>query len=123
MGLPKKEHLRKLFSAIAENKRGEGFSAVSEMIKAGYDLNYITKMIIRYFRNALILKTDPLLESILLEESTKEDLDFLKKHLPVFTGEKLQKAIKSFLDASNSITRSPVPELPLELAIAEITGE
>lgn len=123
LGLPKKEILKRLFSAIAGNKRGEAFSAVSEMIKAGYDINYITKMIIRYFRNALILKIDPLLEAALLEESVKEDLDFLKKHLPLFSGERLQKIIKSFLEASNSISRSPIPELPLELAIAEVTQD
>ena len=68
-----------------------------------------------------MLKTDTALESVLLEEETREDLDFLKQHLALFSGERLTNGIKIILASQELLKKSPIPELPLEMAVYEIT--
>src|SRR3989344_1989320 len=58
LGLPKKEYIRNLFSCLASNERGKAFSLISEMVKEGYDMQYIAKILLRYFRNSMLLKSD-----------------------------------------------------------------
>lgn len=121
LGLPKKEYIRSLFSCLASNEKGKAFSLISEMAKEGYDMQYIAKILIRYLRNSLLLKTDMTLEAVLLEGETREDLYFLKQHLGSFSNERLTNGIRIFLAAQELLKKSPIPQLPLEMAVYELT--
>ena len=123
LGLPKKEYIRNFFSSLASNERGRAFSLIFEMARDGYDMQYIAKILLRYLRNSLLLKTDISLESVLLEAETREDIDFLKQHLGAFSNERLNAGIKLFLGAQELIKKSPIPQLPLEMAVYEITKQ
>ena len=121
LGLPKKEYIRNLFSCLASNERGKAFSLISEMVKEGYDMQYIAKILLRYFRNSMLLKSDSGLEQVLLEEETREDIEFLKSCLVLFSQERLNLCIRIFLGAQELLKKSPIPQLPLEMAVYEIT--
>jgi len=60
---------------------------------------------------------------VLLEEATSDDIDYLKSLLPLFSPGRLQDAIRIFLEAGNTIRKSPIPSLPLEIAVVELTRD
>ena len=122
LGLPKKEYIRDFFSCLASNEKGKALSLISEMTKEGYDTQYIVKILLRYFRNSMLLKTDMELETILLEEETQDDLNFLKSRLALFSNERLTNGIRMFLETRELLKKSPIPQLPLEMAVYELTN-
>lgn len=121
LGLPKKEYMRNFFLSIASNERGKAYALISDMAKDGYDMQYIVRTLLRYLRNSLLLKTDMALEVVLLEGETKEDLDFLKQYLALFSSERLTNGIRIVLGSQELLKKSPIPELPLEMAVYELT--
>ena len=84
-------------------------------------MQYIAKILLRYFRNSMLLKSDSGLEQVLLEEETREDIEFLKSCLVLFSQERLNLCIRIFLGAQELLKKSPIPQLPLEMAVYEIT--
>jgi len=68
----------------------------------------------------LILKIDPNLDNPLLENLTLEAKSKLKEQLNKIEERNLRKFLKIFLEAQNKMKYSPIPQLPLELAIVEI---
>ena len=123
LGLPKKESLRAFFSAIAKGECASSLAVLEEMIHGGQDIRSIARSALGMSRNAFLLKSDPGLERVLLEEATSDDIDYLKSLLPLFSPGRLQDAIRIFLEAGNTIRKSPIPSLPLEIAVVELTRD
>lgn len=122
LGLPKKKYLEDLFSALADFNKADAFRLISEMLGAGHDINYIIRILISYFRSAMLLKIDSGLEDLLLDEMTGEDISFLKSKLALFSGERLNSGLRLLLEAADMTKRSPIPQLPFEMAIYELTN-
>ena len=115
--------LRKLFGAVVRGEKGSALALLSEMVAGGCDLQYVARMMVRFLRNTLLLRVDPGLEAVLLEEITKEDIDFLKSEAEIFPdNSRIIKGISAFIEAGDMVKRSPVPQLPLEIAIVEFAG-
>ena len=123
LGLAPKTMLRKLFGAVVRGEKGSALALLSEMVAGGCDLQYVARMMVRFLRNTLLLRVDPGLEAVLLEEITKEDIDFLKSEAEIFPdNSRIIKGISAFIEAGDMVKRSPVPQLPLEIAIVEFAG-
>ncbi len=118
----------KMVDLIIEKKTGESLDYLNELIGKGKDLQELAKYLIKYFRKALILKIvgeidrkSPLVEAVLIG-LTEEDFEKLKKQASSFKEEDLKKALDLLVEAQNKMKYSPIPQLPLELAIVEIIG-
>ena len=70
----------------------------------------------------MFLKVDEGLADIVGREMSEEDLGELKTTSQKFDMPQLQKAATLFLEASNSIKYSPIPQLPIELAVVELSS-
>ena len=53
---------------------------------------------------------------------TKEEFEILQKQVTGIEEQKLQKILNLFLQEAGKIRYSPIPQLPLELAIIESCG-
>ena len=73
---------------------------LNEIYEKGTDLEVFSKALINYLRDALVLR---------ITQGTDSD----------FTEEELQRILKIFLQAQSQQKYSPIPQLPLELAIVE----
>jgi len=123
LGLVEIELIAKFCDFIAEKKAFKAIDFLREITDKGSDLQEFTKILINYLRQALILKiVGADLANPIITGLTKEELEKLKKQSEVFKETELQNILNLFLEAENKIKYSPIPQLPLELAIIESCG-
>lgn len=120
LGVPRRALLRNMLLSIAEKDNKQALQLVRELTNGGYDYVYAVKMLIQYFRNMLLLRTEPALLPALSEEMPEEDLVFLQEQGRHFPDTRLKHALATLIDALMNFKKSPIPQLPLELALLEI---
>jgi len=126
LGLVEIELVGKFTDFLCEKKAAEAISFLNEITERGADLQEFAKTLINYLRQALILRIVGLFgeeaENPLITGLTKEEFQKLKKQVSVFKEEEIRKILNFFLEAENKMKYSPIPQLPLELAIIETCG-
>jgi len=63
---------------------------------------------------------DSSLVDLMSQELTVDQVEIVKKQAESFSLNNVAQAIKIFTNARNDIKRSPIPSLPIELAVVEI---
>jgi DNA polymerase III subunit gamma/tau len=118
LGLVEIETVSKLVEFLAQKKPAEAIEFLNEVADGGMDLPEFSKAAINYLRQLLILKITGAGSQILTGLS-KEEVQKMEAQAGKFQEAGLQKVINLFLDAENKMKYSPIPQLPLELAIIE----
>ena len=115
LGIPKREALTRLFGFIGKRQLKEAIDLLNRLYHDGYEMEYLAKMLVSFFRDALLAKTGALANSAgsLLPEESRE----LSGHLANYSADDLAAATVHLIDAIASSRRSPIPQLPLELAL------
>lgn len=109
---------------ITEKKAAEAINFLNELIERGSDLQEFAKTLINYLRQGLILKITGAEErNPIISGLTKEEFQKLEKQAANFKENELRNILNLFLEAENKMRFSPIPQLPLELAIIEYTSE
>ena len=120
LGIPKREALRALFRHLGAKRLTEALELLNTLYFSGYEMEYLAKMLVGFFRDALIAKTAPGADAAstgsLLSESGKE----LADELGAWSAADLARAIVVLIEAIEAGRRSPIPQLPLELAFITI---
>ena len=107
---------------LFQKKTGEALHFLEEISNKGLDIGEFTKTLINYLREGLVLKISPEINPGSLG-LTKEEIEKLKNQVKNMEQKKILKTIELFLDASNKMKYSPIPQLPIEIAIIETTQE
>jgi DNA polymerase III subunit gamma/tau len=123
LGLPRKELVRACVAAVSEKNPAAILSALREVVTGGYDIGYFTKILLEYFRAALAMKADFAIREFLADSFPEEEIDFLQAQTASLSYQELNHAVRLVLSAVGEHKRSPIPELPLELALLEIILE
>ena len=98
----------------------EAIDYVGTLTEGGTDLEMFAKTLINHLRKIMLIKVDSSLASLMAQELTPEQMEIVKKQADVFSLSDVAQAIKIFTIAQNDIKRSPIPSLPIELAVVEI---
>lgn len=123
LGLVEIELVSKFTDFLCQKKAMEAINFLNEIIEKGSDIQEFNKSLINYLRQALILKIVGLdSQNPIITGLTKEEMEKLKIQADTFKEPELQKILNLFLDAQNKMKYSPIPQLPLELAIIESCG-
>lgn len=120
LGLPPRESAKKMFALIAQKKSAEALSLIQELNEAGYDTAYFGKLLMQYFRAALFLKIDPSLKQFVLSEMLDDEYECIVANLPSFTAADLAAGVNTIFDNLQRFRKTPIPQLPLELAVIEL---
>lgn len=120
LGLPKREAAKQMFTLIAQKKSAEALALIQELAEAGYDLTYFGKLLMQYFRAALFLKTDAALKRFVASEMLADEYERIVAHLPSFTSQELAAGVNIIFDNLQRFRKTPIPQLPLELAVIEL---
>ncbi len=120
LGLPPREAAKKMFAAIASRDAARALAIIQELVESGYEPAYFMKLLMRYFRNALFLKTDPALKEYVENEMLQDEYDALTSGLGAFSASELSAALDIFMRNLEFFRTSPIPQLPLELSVVEI---
>lgn len=107
---------------LIKKQASQAIRFLNEITDRGADIQEFAKALINYLRQALILKVsgaesgNPIIAGL-----TKEEFQKLQSQTAGFKENELHGIINSFLEAENKMRYSPITQLPLELAIIEIT--
>jgi len=104
---------------FSKGDAGGAIKFLNQVVNKGVDPTEFLKAIIDYLRQSLLLKTSPKLEEIIKQELTQEALKTLKAQVSQFKENDLRRGLKLFLEASDKMRYSSIPQLPIELAILE----
>jgi len=94
---------------------------LSSIIDNGVDLQEFTKTLVFYLRQQLLLKINPNFLNLQNSGLSKQELDKMNAQTASLSQKDLQDMLELFIDAENKIKYSAVPQLPLELAVINIT--
>lgn len=120
LGIPAAEALAKIFKSVGERDLAGAIDLVNRLYHDGYEMEYLTKMLINFFREALIAKTSPNVAARPGAVSASNDGGVRGAELAAYSAEDLAIAIAGFIDALAASRRAPIPQLPLELALINI---
>ena len=107
---------------ISSQKREEAILMVNNIYESGLDLEGFTKGVLVYARKVLIAKSNPV--SLVSHDNdfdpeTAQMVSFLASKLE---DQSLLKIISSLMNAQQEMKISPIPQLPLEIAVMELTS-
>lgn len=117
VGAPTHDLINSVLRAIEHDDIAEGLLSFQRADENHIEMKVYLKMLLQKLRAVLLLRYAPTSETVLKDEFTPDDLEFLKT---LATSEK--KGINShilsqFLGASRDIGHSAIASLPLELAL------
>jgi DNA polymerase-3 subunit gamma/tau len=122
LGLVEIELVSKFTDFLYQKKASEAINFLNEITEKGLNLEEFAKTLINYLRKALILKIMGIDGNPIISGLTKEELQKLNGQAKNFKEEELKRILNLFVGAGNKMKYSPIPQLPLELAIIESCG-
>ncbi len=121
LGIADNSLISQFLEHIRNNNSAEALKFLNQIMEKGFDPQEFARALVRYLRRLLILEINPEDENPIILGLTGEEKKFFKEQAKSFGGEKIHKMIDLFLDAENKMRYSSIPQLPLELAIVDIT--
>lgn len=121
LGLPRRELIWKLFRALAARDSAEAIALVRASAAEGHDIGQVLKALIQVARNAVFAKLDQRLKEMVAEDMLPEDREALEAVAAATDLVQLKRILGLLTEAAPRLRRSPIAELPLELAALEIS--
>ncbi len=124
-GAPKREQVHALISALAAappaGGRGKALEAIEKAAKSGADMKLFLELVLEALRATLLIRYASELRSSLAEELGADEYSSLEK----YANEKglTHATMLAFLTAADRIRYAPIPALPLELAVLELSKD
>ena len=121
-GAPKAELVRDILSALVEKNIERGLKAIQKAGEANADMKLFAKLILERLRFLFLLRLKAGMDDYIKDQISEDDFKFLKaladKAGPDLTAEVLLRFITAYEDSG----RTSIPELDLELALADSIG-
>lgn len=114
------EKVKTITDYVSLSTAKEALDYIAKLRQDGCDLEVFAKALVNHLRKIMLLKVDASLSELIKQELTPDQLEVIKKQAEVFSLKGAAQAVKIFMTAQNDIKRSPIPSLPLELAVVEI---
>jgi DNA polymerase-3 subunit gamma/tau len=118
-GVPKSGIVNEFISALNEQNTGKAFASIRKITEENIDISVFLKLVLTKLRAIMLIRIAPDMRATLANDFTVEDFKFLSE-LPINKELKLSEVLISFLKASEDISKTFIPELPLELAVARL---
>jgi DNA polymerase-3 subunit gamma/tau len=106
---------------LADKNSKEAIGFLNEAFEKGRDPQEFSKALINYLRQAILVKINPEPMNPIIIGLTKEEQEKLMNQAGKFQTPELHRMLNLFMEAENKMKYSSIPQLPLELAIVDIT--
>lgn len=120
LGLPPRQTCKKMFELVAKKDLAATLTLIQELNDAGHDFSYFSKLLMRYFRNAMFLKTDPSLKQFIEDEMLPDEFECLETNLNLFAEQDLSRGVNIIFQNLQLFKKTPFPQLPLEITVVEL---
>lgn len=118
-GAPKAELVSNILEAIVEKNLEKGLKAVGKASEANAEMKLFAKLILERLRFLFLIRLKAGMDDYIKNQISEDDFNYLKdlaaKAGPDLTAETLLKFITAYEDSG----RTSIPELALEIALAE----
>ncbi len=116
------EHMNPDFLGhLVNNERALALGFVHQLYQSGHNLEHFTKGFLEYLRKVMMKKVSPAVLASMGEEPAGDAGKRLAELAAQIDSQQLLKMITLFTNIRNDIKISPIPQLPLELAVMELT--
>ena len=111
-----------LVGHIMEGEKEKSLEHLNILTGEGTDLQQFTDNFIQYVRNLMLIKLSPSSESMLTASFTDEESETASRQAHELTEKQIYDILREFIAAGQEIKNSPLPQLPLELAVVNLTS-
>ena len=117
------EKVKTMTDCLSGAEAKQAIDYIGKLCEEGTDLQEFSKALINHLRKIMLLKVDASLESLMAQELTPDQIEIIRKQAEAFSLDSAARAIRIFISAQQDIKRSPIPSLPIELAVVEIVNQ
>ncbi len=115
------DFVAQLFDALIRKDASAGIMVVNNLVREGVQVQRFTQNALEFFRKALLLKLNSQLAMFSSLELSKEHEQQLLQHIENVDVGYLERMIRVFLSRAEEPNVTNLPQLPLEMAIVELT--
>lgn len=120
IGAPQTRTVAELLAALARGETKRGVDALTAARQEGADPNVLLRVLLERVRVVILLRNAPESASPFLQGLQTDEQVTLQEYAKAPATRLTSHALRRLLAASGEMRFSPVPELPLEIAILEI---
>ncbi len=130
LGVVEREMIGDFVDSLIKGNAVEAIKKMQDAFSQGTDIEAFYEDLMHYVREMMVLKVlsgaeekeeaKSLRESLLVK-LTQEEIERIKEQVRDLEKEDIRMMVDSFLEAGERIKYSPIPQLPLEVAAAEIS--
>ncbi len=121
LGIVEVSQISQFIDYILSKSTKEAILYLNSLVETGVDLQEFTKTLIFYLRQSLLLKINPDLLNIQTSGLSEEEIEKMKAQTAKLTEKDIQKMLELFIEAENKMKYAIILQLPLELAVIDIT--
>jgi DNA polymerase-3 subunit gamma/tau len=107
---------------VLQKNAKEAVLHLNSIADSGIDLSEFAKTLIFYLRQMLLLKINPAFLNLQNSGLSEKEIEKIKSESAKLSEKEIQKILELFIEAENKMKYSNIPQLPLELAIFDITA-
>jgi DNA polymerase-3 subunit gamma/tau len=121
LGIVEVSEISKFVDFLVSKNTKDAIVFLNLIVDKGVDLQEFTKTLVFYLRQELLLRINPDFLNLQNSGLSTEELEKMKAQTVNLSQKDLQNMLEFFIEAENKIKYSSVAQLPLELAIINIT--
>lgn len=122
LGIVEAGQIAKFVDLLLAKNTKEAIASLNAMADEGVDLPEFTKTLVFYLRQALLLKIDSNFLTAQNSGLSNEELEKMKTQIVNLSEKDVQNMLETFIDAENKMKYSAIIQLPLELAVLDISN-
>lgn len=120
LGITDFEKIATFISYILDKEKENALACINELQIGGKDMHQFANDIIGYVRILLFIKLSPSSRELITVNFTNEESERASAQAQQLTEKQIYDIIREFLASANDIRYSPLPQLPLELAVVNL---
>ncbi len=121
-GAPKHALVQSLIKALSEGNAEAALSAIQQATAAEVNMSLYLTLVLERMRLILLVRSAPELRKEIQQELGADEYGEVETIAQAKDTNLTHKTLLTFLDAASRMRFSPIPQLPLELAVLELTS-
>lgn len=122
IGAPKSQLLAELLMAIQLKDTAAALRAIKQAVAQHVEMKIFARMLLEQLRAVIIIRHEPSSADEILSSFAESVRDTITKIATDKSSVINSHLLARFLAATQDVSRSPLPQLPLEIAIVEVTS-
>ncbi|MCD5381627.1 MAG: DNA polymerase III subunit gamma/tau [Candidatus Pacebacteria bacterium] len=122
IGAPKSSIMMQLIDALHNKKRTEALESIQQAVESNVDIKLFVRLLLDHVRAVMLLRNLPAKKEDILSAFGTDMRDKIEGYAGGATPLNSHLLLR-LLQAADLVSRSPIPQAPIEIAIIEMTEE